>query len=911
MVMETNTITKEKRTTNGKKTCRITAVGRRNTDIRRTWVLSVLAILFALCMLMGRTSDVRAEEAETTENENILAVVTEPDGKKYNITNADQLFGEQGKEVEPGSTVTLMQDFTRNGTAIYIKKDIILNTNGYTLDISSLHCDDNSDTEVTIIGNGTDANSRAALILRNSECSLSSMKKLILKNAKIQAAGSLYDINILIPSGCSADITATSLGQENHPGTITVEKGATFVNNINDVTYGTITYLEDEGGSDVPDNDPVTYISNPLTGETETIRQYTEITADDGTLTEWKETEENKGYYVVTGDVTIPDRIKVDGTIHLILTDGCKLTAGQGISVGEDDDFIICGQEKGTGILDTESQEYITAIGNDYQDNEYRYGGNIIINGGEIQAVSWSGAAIGGAYNYQDNIAGCITINGGKVKAVSNGDGAGIGSEAEEMWKEIVINGGEIEACGEDGAGIGEGAEGEIGKLVINGGTIKADSESGAAIGNGNYHGENDSVIIIAGETNISTSSQGIQGVIPIESTGNLIIPADKSVTIREDSTLLNNGTITNEGTFINDGAITNNAVFYNFNEFTRLASDGASYEGNEPIEYLVEEINLMPSTASVNYGQTVEFNAGLIAKGHIPEIEWIVTGANSANTCITVGQDGTALLTVGEDETAKTLTVTVSCSEISDSAVVNVGPPEKEESDKNAGQGSASTGTETEGTGNKEQENGNISQIDETANTAILNRSFTAIWKNKKMRLAWSKVSEADGYDIFIAQSKKAFGKKAAATVTGNKTKAVIKKINGKKLNVKKIYKIKIRAYRTVNGQKQYIGTSRNFYVAGKNSAYTNAKNIRLAAKKITLKKGRKSKIQATVVRQNNKKALLPKSYVANLRYESSNTKVASVTRNGKIKAKKRGTCTITVTAANGIRKQVKVKVK
>lgn len=146
MVIETNTITKEKRTTNGKRTYRITAVGRRNTDIRRTWVLSVLAILFALCMLMGRTSDVRAEETETTENENILAVVTEPDGKKYNITNAEQLFGEQGEKVKPGSTVTLMQDFTRNGT---------------------------------------DANSRAALILRNSECSLSSMKKLILKNAKI------------------------------------------------------------------------------------------------------------------------------------------------------------------------------------------------------------------------------------------------------------------------------------------------------------------------------------------------------------------------------------------------------------------------------------------------------------------------------------------------------------------------------------------------------------------------------------------------------------------------------------------------------------------------------------------------------------------------------------------------------
>lgn len=468
MVIETNTITKEKRTTNGKRTYRITAVGRRNTDIRRTWVLSVLAILFALCMLVGRTSDVRAEETETTENENILAVVTEPDGEEYNITNAEQLFGEQGEKVKPGFTVTLMQDFTRNGTAIYIKKDIILNTNGYTLDISSLHCDDNSDTEVTIIGNGTDANSRAALILRNSECSLSSMKKLILKNAKIQAAGSLYDINILIPSGCSADITATSLGQENHPGTITVEKGAVFYNHIVNTQYGQIIYMT-----------------------------------------------------------------------------------------------------------------------------------------------------------------------------------------AEE--------------------------------------TIQPDASS--------------------------------------ENTTGVTAPLDSAV--------------------------------------------------------------------------------------------------------------GDAL---------------------------------------------------------------DVSRCDAAVS-----------WKKKALVVRWNQVAGVDGYDIFVSQGKKTpkAGDLVKSVQGAGKVSIHIKKRNGKKLNQKKNYQVKVRAYRMVNGQKQYVSSSVTLCIAGRNSAYTNAKNIRLAAKKITLKKGRKTKIQATVVRQNNKKALLPKRYVANLRYESSNTKVAAVTKNGKIKAKNRGTCTITIAAANGIRKQVKVKVK
>lgn len=429
MVMETNTITKEKRTTNGKRTYRITTVGRRNTDIRRTWVLSVLAILFALCMLMGRTSDVRAEETETTENENILAVVTEPDGEEYNITNAEQLFGEQGEKVKPGSTVTLMQDFTRNGT---------------------------------------DANSRAALILRNSECSLSSMKKLILKNAKIQAAGSLYDINILIPSGYSADITATSLGTEEESGTITVEKGAVFYNHIANAQYGQIIYMT-----------------------------------------------------------------------------------------------------------------------------------------------------------------------------------------AEE--------------------------------------TIQPDTSS--------------------------------------ETTTGVTAPSDSAV--------------------------------------------------------------------------------------------------------------GDAL---------------------------------------------------------------DVSRCDAAVS-----------WKKKALVVRWNQVAVVDGYDIFVSQGKKTpkAGDLVKSVQGAGKVSIRIKKRNGKKLNQKKNYQVKVRAYRMVNGEKQYVSSSVTLCIAGRNSTYTNAKNIRLAAKKITLKKGRKTKIQATVLRQNNKKALLPKRYVANLRYESSNTKVAAVTKNGKIKAKKRGTCTITITAANGVRKQVKVKVK
>ena len=37
------------------------------------------------------------------------------------------------------------------------------------------------------------------------------------------------------------------------------------------------------------------------------------------------------GYYAIKYDVKISNRIKISGNVHLILTDGCKLDATQGI----------------------------------------------------------------------------------------------------------------------------------------------------------------------------------------------------------------------------------------------------------------------------------------------------------------------------------------------------------------------------------------------------------------------------------------------------------------------------------------------------------------------------------------------------------------------------------------------------
>ncbi len=65
----------------------------------------------------------------------------------------------------------------------------------------------------------------------------------------------------------------------------------------------------------------------------------------------------------------------------------------------------------------------------------------------------------------------------------------------------------------------------------------------------------------------------------------------------------------------------------------------------------------------------------------------------------------------------------------------------------------------------------------------------------------------------------------------------------------------------------------------------------------------------KATLV--NKSKKSLSKKTVAKFRYKSSDTSIAKVSKNGKVKGVKKGTCTIYVYSANGLVKKAKVTVK
>lgn len=279
------------------------------------------------------------------------------------------------------------------------------------------------------------------------------------------------------------------------------------------------------------------------------------------------------GWYAVEGTVTGDTRIEVQGTVNLILEDGCSFSVNGGIEVSEGNALTIWGQQKGNGELKAQNVgTYCAGIGGGYG----KSGGNITVVGGNIIAMAYSaGAGIGGgAYGN----GGMITIKGGEIEAEGGTAGAGIGGGGYGNGGTITITGGKIKAKGIDGgAGIGGGRQGAGGTIKIQGGNIYA-SIRDALIANGDFAigaGMNgsggslsikDSVVITRGKINEynkdtwsgmifeNTETDGIVYGTPtlsqeftLESTRNLLIPENTS--LQGTAKLINEGHIYVQGT--------------------------------------------------------------------------------------------------------------------------------------------------------------------------------------------------------------------------------------------------------------------------------------------------------------------------------------------------------------------------
>lgn len=198
-------------------------------------------------------------------------------------------------------------------------------------------------------------------------------------------------------------------------------------------------------------------------------------------------------WYVVDGYVTNTNRIRVKGTVHLILVDGRNLNATSGIYVPSGTRLIIHGQTNGTGQLTANGRSggHSGIGGNEHESSAM---GNITIHGGKVTATGWNGGAgIGSGHN---GVASTITIHGGQITATggacgSSGAGAGIGSGYSQDNGTIIITGGKVTANGaiqggQWSAGIGAGSHGNYGG---GGGTITITGGQINATGGGNNNG--------------------------------------------------------------------------------------------------------------------------------------------------------------------------------------------------------------------------------------------------------------------------------------------------------------------------------------------------------------------------------------------------------------------------------------
>ena len=407
----------------------------------------------------------------------------------------------------------------------------------------------------------------------------------------------------------------------------------------------------------------VSYIDPTEEQTAQTCDSATEVTESDTT---WGD-DNNDGWYVVNGDVTIGQRVTVTGDVHLILTDGASLDAAQGVNVGAGNSLTIYGQSDGTGKLTATGGVFQAGIGGNSNQS-----GTITINGGTVTATGGDGGAgIGGG---KEDEGGTITINGGTVNATGSTDAAGIGGGGGGDGGNITINGGTVTATGSTtpysgsagiggggvygsggtiiirggtviangagGAGIGGGSSGAGGTITISGGTVIAKGSGSPGIGGGGGHGasgtfstgeDGNAVIFAIGngttDTRIdekdtsswdcvffrTTPTPGnvvygdviLENDLTIDSERTLTIPAGTSLTIPTDVTLTVNGEITNTGTLNIRGSITGTGSITQ--KFKQTVSEPTANASQVTDTTLTIETVTKPNDAigNVEYGYT------------------------------------------------------------------------------------------------------------------------------------------------------------------------------------------------------------------------------------------------------------------------------------------------------------------
>ena len=232
-------------------------------------------------------------------------------------------------------------------------------------------------------------------------------------------------------------------------------------------------------------------------------------------------------WYVAKDTVEITGRVKVTGSVHLILADGAKLTVSEGIEVGAGNSFTVYAQTKeetqmGSLVATATDDSDSAGIGGGRGGS----GGTVTVYGGVVNAMGggnedMGGAGIGGGYG---GSGGTVAVYGGVVNATGGICSAGIGGDESGSGGTVTVYGGVVKATGGggnySGAGIGGGGYGSSGGTVaVYGGVVTATggdggNYSGAGIGGGGYRGNGGEVTIAGGKVTATggNNAAGIGG---------------------------------------------------------------------------------------------------------------------------------------------------------------------------------------------------------------------------------------------------------------------------------------------------------------------------------------------------------------------------------------------------------------
>ena len=172
-------------------------------------------------------------------------------------------------------------------------------------------------------------------------------------------------------------------------------------------------------------------------------------------------------------------------------------------------------------------------------------------------------------------------------------------------------------------------------------------------------------------------------------------------------------------------------------------------------------------------------------------------------------------------------------------------------------------------------------------------------------VKVTWKKAPGAVKYYVYASKCGKTLKPKQISSTTG--TSYTLKKLDGKKISKGTYYKFVIIA---VDSKNDVVSSSKTVHAATMGGKVGNTKKFTTKAKKdkVTLKAKKSFKLKAKQVAE--KKKLKIKNHRP-VKYESTNTAIATVNAKGEIKGVGKGKCEVYVYAQNGVSKKINVNVK